>query len=56
MYKPDGRRPEESDKKLLTDGELDKYLLDEKNKNLVWNNYFEDIGENRTYKGQWMKT
>lgn len=54
-YKDGGRRPEDSDKKLLSDGDLEKYLLEEKNKQLVWNDYFEDIGEGKTYRGQWMK-
>ena len=39
---------------MLSDGDLEKFLDD--NKQLVWNNYFEDIGEGRTYQGQWVKT
>ena len=49
MYETNGRRPVDSDRKLLSDGDLEKFLLD--NKTLVWNNYFEDIGEGRTYQG-----
>ena len=51
MYKENGRRPEDSEKKLLSDGDLEKYMLEPESKNLVWNDYFEDIGDGRTYQG-----
>jgi hypothetical protein len=47
MYEENGRRPVDSDRKLLSDGELEKFLTN--HKKLVWNNYFEDIGDGRQY-------
>jgi hypothetical protein len=49
MYEEKGRRPVDSQRKLLSDDDLDKFLVE--NKTLVWNNYFEDIGDGRTYQG-----
>ena len=54
-YKKGSRRPEDSDVPLFTDKELNKLLADKEYKDLAWNNYFEDIGEGRTYQGHWIK-
>ncbi len=40
---------------LISDKALAHILEQPENKNLSWNNYLEDIGEGRQYKGQWIK-
>lgn len=40
---------------MMTDVKLTDILNQEEYKDLTWNNYFEDIGEGRKYKGQWIK-
>ena len=40
---------------MIPENTLKKILRDSEDKGLVWYNYNEDIGEGRTYLGQWQK-
>ena len=40
---------------MLQEEKLNKILSSSEYSNLSWNNYFEDIGEDRKYRGQWIK-
>jgi hypothetical protein len=39
---------------MIEDLVLEDILKKPENRNLVWNNYFEPIGEAREYQGQWI--
>jgi hypothetical protein len=45
----------DSDVPLISKDELDKILASPEQKNLVWNNYFVDIGDGKKYQGQWVR-
>jgi hypothetical protein len=45
----------DSNEPMLSDRKLDEVLNSNTFRDLSWNNYFEDIGEGRRYKGQWIK-
>lgn len=40
---------------LIQEEDLVKILQKKENQDLNWNNYFEDVGEGRKYKGQWIR-
>ena len=40
---------------MIPEVQLKKILRESEEKGLVWYNYHEDIGEGRTYLGQWAK-
>ena len=41
----------DSTEQMLSDDKLDKILTGSEYSDLSWNNYFEDIGEDRKYRG-----
>lgn len=47
--------PKKSKDRMMNQKEFDKFMTAPENKNLVWNNYYEEIDKNRQYRGQWTK-
>ena len=54
-FKEGQSRPVDSDEVMIPENTLKKILRESEEKGLVWYNYQEDIGEGRTYLGQWEK-
>lgn len=40
---------------MIPEKQLRDIINQSEQQELIWNNYFEDIGEGRTYQGQWTK-